>query len=89
VWRASCGDNSARHEDKPERLAKEVKRKENMATNCLECAAEINVPNDAIDGEIVTCAECGSVFELEMDSSSAPSVIVLKAAEAVGEDWGE
>ena len=58
------------------------------ATNCLECMAEIKVPNDAIDGEIVTCNECGSAFELEI-SSTSPGTIVLKPAESVGEDWGE
>jgi alpha-aminoadipate carrier protein LysW len=57
-------------------------------TNCLECMAEIKVPNDAIDGEIVTCTECGTAFELEI-SPSTPGVIVLKPAESVGEDWGE
>lgn len=59
-----------------------------MAINCLECLAAITVPNDAIDGEIVTCDECGSAFELEI-SSASPGVIVLKTAETVGEDWGE
>jgi len=26
-------------------------------TNCPECDAEITIPEDAVDGEIVTCAE--------------------------------
>lgn len=60
-----------------------------MATTCLECTAVISVPNDAIDGEIVTCAECGTPFELGISSSEATSVITLKPAESVGEDWGE
>ncbi|HZW58061.1 MAG TPA: alpha-aminoadipate/glutamate carrier protein LysW/ArgW [Nitrososphaerales archaeon] len=59
-----------------------------MATNCPECLAEISVPNDAIDGEIVTCNECGSAFELEISQSSS-GVVTLKPAESVGEDWGE
>ena len=33
-------------------------------TNCPECDAGINVPEDAVEGEIVTCAECGASFEL-------------------------
>ena len=33
-------------------------------TNCPECDAKITIPEDAVDGEIVTCAECGASFEL-------------------------
>ncbi len=29
-------------------------------TNCPECDAGIAIPEDAVDGEIVTCAECGA-----------------------------
>jgi alpha-aminoadipate/glutamate carrier protein LysW len=54
--------------------------------NCLECYGEIGVPNDAIDGELVTCNECGSSFELAIGESG---VVNLKPAETVGEDWGE
>nr|NIQ05322.1 lysine biosynthesis protein LysW [Candidatus Korarchaeota archaeon] len=31
---------------------------------CEECDAEINIPEDALEGEIVTCPECGASFEL-------------------------
>ncbi len=55
-------------------------------TDCLECLAQVHVPNDAIDGEIVTCGECGSSWELEMTNQGT---ISLKQAETVGEDWGE
>lgn len=54
--------------------------------NCLECTAEIKVPDDAIDGEIVTCPECGTSFELDITQAGEKSI---KAAETVGEDWGE
>ena len=37
-------------------------------TNCPECDAEITIPEDAVDGEIVTCAECGASFELAKGS---------------------
>ncbi len=55
-------------------------------TNCLECDQEIRVPNDAIDGEIITCGDCGSSFELQI---SEDGVVTLRQAETVGEDWGE
>jgi len=54
--------------------------------NCSECLGDISVPNDAIDGEIVTCGECGTSFELDI---SEEGVIELKPAETVAEDWGE
>lgn len=54
--------------------------------NCLECDQELRIPSDAIDGEIVTCGDCGSSFELEISESG---VISLKTAESTGEDWGE
>ena len=54
--------------------------------NCLECCGEIAVPSDAIDGEIVTCGDCGTAFELEITSTGE---LILKAAESVAEDWGE
>jgi len=54
--------------------------------NCLECYGEIQAPKDAIDGEIVTCNDCGTAFELDISDSGAQSI---KPAETVGEDWGE
>ena len=54
-------------------------------TNCPECDAEITIPEDAVDGEIVTCAECGASFEL----AKASDGFELKPAQTVGEDWGQ
>ena len=54
-------------------------------TNCTECDAGINVPEDAVEGEIVTCAECGASFELAKTSDG----FELKPAQTVGEDWGQ
>ena len=54
-------------------------------TNCSECDAEITIPEDAVDGEIVTCAECGASFELTKTSDG----FELKPAQTVGEDWGQ
>jgi alpha-aminoadipate/glutamate carrier protein LysW len=55
-------------------------------TNCLECNQEIRVPDDVIDGEIVTCGDCGTSFEIDISESG---VLSLRTAESVGEDWGE
>jgi alpha-aminoadipate carrier protein LysW len=57
-----------------------------MKTNCNECDKELNVPDDAVKGEIVTCPDCGSDFEIV---SVNKNKVELKPAEKVGEDWGE
>ena len=31
---------------------------------CPECDAEIKIPSDSIEGEIVTCPYCGASYEL-------------------------
>ena len=57
-----------------------------MKVNCKECDKELNVPDDAVKGEIVTCPDCGSDFEIASINSGK---VQLKVAEKVGEDWGE
>ncbi len=52
---------------------------------CLECDATITPPKDAIEGEIITCTDCGASFELTKGSSG----FELKPAQTVGEDWGQ
>ena len=52
---------------------------------CLECDAIITPPKDAIEGEIITCPDCGASFELVKGSSG----FELKPAQTVGEDWGQ
>lgn len=54
--------------------------------NCPECDANINIPSDASNGEIVSCPDCGADYEI---SNKEGSNVELKQAETVGEDWGE
>ena len=55
--------------------------------NCLECDAQVSVSSDAIQGEIVTCKDCGTSFELVREQSG--NLFTLRQAELEGEDWGE
>ena len=55
--------------------------------NCPECDAQLAVPADAIKGEIVSCKECGTSFELVMEQSGG--LVSLRPAELEEEDWGE
>ena len=57
-----------------------------MKTDCAECGALIVVPEDAIVGEIVSCKDCSSEYEVVKMSNGGA---LLKPAEQVGEDWGE
>lgn len=54
-------------------------------SKCEECDADISIPSDALEGEIVTCPECGSSFELTKSSDGFD----LKPTVTVGEDWGQ
>lgn len=56
-----------------------------VKVRCLECDRELNVPDDAVDGEIVTCPDCGANYEVARSNGK----ITLKPAESIGEDWGE
>ena len=51
---------------------------------CIECAAELNLPSDVEENEIVVCPDCGA--ELEVVSLDP---ITIELAPEVEEDWGE
>ncbi len=55
-------------------------------TSCIECGADIGVPGDVVVGEIITCPDCGTDFEV---SKVEAKDVSIKPAETVGEDWGE
>jgi alpha-aminoadipate carrier protein LysW len=57
-----------------------------MDTKCFECDAGVAIPADAIVGEIVSCRECGTEYEV---SELKEGAAMLKPAEQVEEDWGE
>jgi alpha-aminoadipate carrier protein LysW len=57
-----------------------------MNANCVECDAGIPIPSDAIVGEIVSCKDCGTEYEV---SEISDGTVTLKPAEQVEEDWGE
>ena len=54
--------------------------------NCPDCLAEIDVPDDALVGEIVNCPDCG--LELEVVSIEKGKIELQKLA-IEKEDWGE
>ena len=52
---------------------------------CTECDADVKIADDAIEGEIVTCPDCGTSYELVKGNEG----FNIKPAQVVGEDWGE
>ena len=55
--------------------------------NCLECDAQLAIPSDAIQGEVLSCKECNTSFELVKEESGG--LFSLRPAELEEEDWGE
>ncbi len=55
--------------------------------NCSECDGALAVPSDAIQGEIVSCRDCGASYELVRGLNS--ELFTLRPAELEEEDWGE
>lgn len=56
----------------------------NKQAECPECAANVSLPEDVIEGEIVQCGECGA--ELEVVDLNPPTLDLAPEEE---EDWGE
>ncbi|MBC8253112.1 MAG: lysine biosynthesis protein LysW [Ardenticatenia bacterium] len=52
--------------------------------SCPECAADIALADDTIQGEIIQCPDCG--VELEVRSLNP---LQLELAPEEEEDWGE
>lgn len=56
-----------------------------MKAKCPECEGEIEIPDDAVSGEIVSCPDCGQEYEVEVKEGRKE----LKVAERSKEDWGQ
>lgn len=57
-----------------------------VKAKCTDCLAEIDVPDDALVGEIVNCPDCG--LELEVEGIENGKVELNKLV-IEKEDWGE
>jgi alpha-aminoadipate carrier protein LysW len=52
--------------------------------NCVVCEGKVKVSDELMEGEIITCPDCGS----ELEVISLDPLTVVEAPE-VQEDWGE
>lgn len=57
-----------------------------MNARCSYCDNTIQVPSDAVEGELVKCVDCGTLYEVKIGSEGS---VTLTEAEEVEEDWGE
>jgi len=56
----------------------------NRTIECPECAADVAIPADAMQNEIISCADCGAELEiLRLEP------LEVELAPEVEEDWGE
>jgi alpha-aminoadipate carrier protein LysW len=51
---------------------------------CPVCGGTVNVGNDAVAGELIPCAECGTELEVK-----TVTPLTLAEAPKEEEDWGE
>jgi alpha-aminoadipate carrier protein LysW len=57
-----------------------------MKAKCPDCDAELDVPKDTSQGEILSCPSCG--LELEVKTINC-GCVALEQFTHEGEDWGE
>lgn len=55
------------------------------SVSCPVCEAGVEVPDDALEGELFECSSCGAHLEFYLEAGRPR----LKLAEEVSEDWGE
>jgi len=57
-----------------------------MKAKCPDCEANLDVPSDTAQGEILSCPGCGLELEVKKVSNGC---LDLQELAIEGEDWGE
>jgi alpha-aminoadipate carrier protein LysW len=57
-----------------------------LTINCIDCGLSLEIPEDAIDGEIIGCPDCGLDY---VASPTETGSMMLTELVLEGEDWGE
>lgn len=52
---------------------------------CPDCDAELEIPEDVMQGEVLSCPSCGLELEVKQNGNS----LELQELIIEGEDWGE
>jgi alpha-aminoadipate carrier protein LysW len=57
-----------------------------MVYECKDCGANLEIPNNFLNGEIIGCTDCGLDYVIEGEGISNYQIKELLIE---GEDWGE
>jgi alpha-aminoadipate carrier protein LysW len=57
-----------------------------MTIICIDCGGYLELPEDSLKGEIISCPDCGVDYVLVEGNSGLLSLQILTIE---GEDWGE
>ncbi len=57
-----------------------------LTINCIDCGLSLEIPEDAIEGEIIGCPDCGLDY---VASPTETGSMTLTELVLEGEDWGE
>ena len=69
-----------------EQAACKSQDKKAMKAKCPDCDADLDVPSDTAQGEILSCPGCGLELEVKHVRSGC---VDLQELTIEGEDWGE
>ena len=67
-------------------MSEKVVLKKDEKMQCYDCDTQLEIPNNVVVGEIVTCHGCGLEFEVKQVENG---LITLEELTVEGEDWGE
>jgi alpha-aminoadipate carrier protein LysW len=56
-----------------------------MMYECKDCGANLEIPFNALNGEILGCGDCGLDYVIDSEGDS----FQIKELVIEGEDWGE
>ena len=54
--------------------------------DCTDCGGIIDISEDVLVGEIISCPDCGLDYVVEEGESG---LLIIKELTIEGEDWGE
>ena len=57
-----------------------------MQIACIDCGRNVELQDDMLPGEIISCPDCGLDYVIEVDELG---LLHVKELTIEGEDWGE